>query len=96
MSPTETNDVALNPPERKQRLSDARVAEISLAACAMPHDVPVAGWLGDLCADLFDARALLARVQADYCTPLGEIPWERTRERVVLMQDVRAVLGGNQ
>jgi hypothetical protein len=51
------SDVTLNPPERKQRLSDERIAEIGQAAAAMPHDVPVAGWLGDLCADLLDARA---------------------------------------
>ncbi len=55
-----SNAVALNPPERKQRLSNERVAEIGQNAAGMPHDVPVAGWLGDLCADLFDARALLA------------------------------------
>ena len=53
------SDVALNPPERKQQLSDKRVAEIGQAAAAMPHDVPVAGWLGALCADLLDLRAAL-------------------------------------
>lgn len=57
-----TSDVALNPPERKQRLSDERVAEIGQAAAAMPHDVPVAGWLRDLCADLLDARVVVTAV----------------------------------
>jgi hypothetical protein len=51
--------VTLNPPERTQRLSGERIGEIGQAAAAMPGDVPVAGWLGDLCADLLDARAML-------------------------------------
>lgn len=52
-------DVTLNP-DRARHLSDERVTEISRIAAGMPGDVPVAGWLSDLCADLFTARAELA------------------------------------
>jgi hypothetical protein len=35
---------------------------------------------------------LLRRVQVDYCTPHGEIPWENTKARVLLMNEVAAAL----
>jgi hypothetical protein len=35
---------------------------------------------------------LLKRVETDYCTSLGAFPWGNTRERVVLMNEVRDAL----